>query len=104
MDKSNSHNKGKTLVLSSTAILALPATAFAEVTQFTGNPIADGIIATIVYGAIGMVMAFVAYRVVDLLTPGDLGKDIADGNTALAILAGLKILGICIIIAAAIAS
>ncbi len=84
------------------SMLALPASAIAEVPQFTGHQVADGVLATILYSAIGIVMAFIAYRVVDLLTPGNLGKDIADGNTALAILAGFKILGVCIIIAAAI--
>ena len=93
-----------TLTISTIAVLAIsPSTSFAQGTQFTGNPITDGILSTIVYGAIGMIMAFISYKVVDLLTPGDLGKDIADNNIALAILSGLTILGICIIIAAAIA-
>jgi len=85
-------------------MLVYVSPAFAEPASITGNPIGDGILSTIIYGAIGIVMAFVSFKVVDLITPGDLSKDIAENNNiALALLAGLTVLGVCIIIAAAIA-
>jgi uncharacterized membrane protein YjfL (UPF0719 family) len=48
-------------------------------------------------------MALIAYKVVDLITPGKLAEDIANNNIALAILTGCIVLGVSIIIAAAIA-
>jgi len=83
-----------TLVLASEA-LAAPASA-------TGNPLVDGILLTVLYSGIGIIMTFIAYKVVDIITPGNLSEDIAKGNIALAILTGCIVLGICIIIAAAI--
>ena len=82
--------------------LITPTFALAAVPELTGNPIADGILSTLLYSVIGMIMAFISYKVIDLVTPGHLGKDIAENSVALAILAGMTILGICIIIAAAI--
>lgn len=55
---------------------------------------------TIIYSAIGIVMAVIGFKVVYWLTPGDLAEDVAHKeNRALAILTGSMILGICIIIA-----
>ena len=49
-------------------------------------------------------MAFIAYKGVDKLTPGDLNKQLTeDKNMALSLLVSSFILGICIIIASAIA-
>ncbi len=63
-----------------------------------------GILGTLLYSAIGIVMCVVAYYVIDLIIPGKMGKQIAeDKNMAIAIVAGSMILGVCIIIAAAIA-
>ncbi len=62
-----------------------------------------GIVLTVVYSALGIAMACVAFRVIDWITPGDLGQELAEQkNMALAILAGAFVLGVCIIIAAAI--
>ena len=59
-----------------------------------------GIIETVVYALVGIVMAVIGFKVVDWLTPGDLAEDVAHKeNRALAILAGSMILGVCIIIA-----
>ncbi len=63
----------------------------------------EGLPATVVYALAGILLALLAYRLLDLVTPGDLGKKIFDeGNLAVAVLAGFLILGICLIIAAAI--
>ena len=84
------------------ATLLVPTLSFAAGTEFTGNPVADDILGTLIYSVIGIIMAFLSFKVCDLITPGDLSKDIADNNIALGVLTGLTILGICIIIAAAI--
>lgn len=93
------------LLLVTAALLAAPyAEAQAATGGYTGNPIADGIISTLVYSAIGIVMAVISYKVVDCITPGDLSKSLSEDSTALGILAGAMVLGICIIIAAVISS
>ncbi len=62
-----------------------------------------GIVATIIYSLIGILMATIGFKVVDWLTPGNLAEEVANkGNRALAILAGSMILGVCIIIASAV--
>ena len=60
-------------------------------------------VAALVYAAIGLVIFGVAFVVIDRLTPYHLWKEIAeDQNAALAIMVGAIILGISIIISAAI--
>ncbi len=62
-----------------------------------------GLIATLVYSLIGIVMFAVSFLIIRLVTPFSLRKEIEeDQNTALAILIGSVILGLSIIIAAAI--
>lgn len=98
-------NTGRMQYLAASALLAIPLSAEATAPNFTGVAATDGIIATIIYSAIGIVMAAVSFKVVDVLTPGELSKELTENkNVALAILAGAMILGICLIIAAAIAS
>ncbi len=63
-----------------------------------------GLPATVVFALAGMVLALLGYRLLDLITPGCLSKEIFENrNTAAAILGGALMLGICIIIAAAVA-
>lgn len=58
---------------------------------------------SVLYCTIGLAIALVAFFVMDLLTPGHLGKQLAkDQNIALAIVVGSGVLGVCIIIASAI--
>lgn len=60
-------------------------------------------ISTIIYSAVGIVMAVIGFKVVDWLTPGDLAEEVAHKeNRALAVLAGSMMLGVCIIIASAV--
>ncbi len=63
--------------------------------------LSQGVMGTLVYTFIGIVVAVIAYFIVDLIIPGKMGKQIAeDKNLAIAVVAGSMILGICIIIAA----
>ncbi|HAS41344.1 MAG TPA: DUF350 domain-containing protein [Microscillaceae bacterium] len=76
-----------------------------ETAPSTRISIQDGIIETLIFVAIGMAIAFAAFKLIDLITPGALSKQIAeDGNVALAIVTGALILGVCIIIAAVLSS
>lgn len=59
---------------------------------------------TIIYAVIGILLALLSYQIIDWITPGRLSKKISEeGNVALGIVVGALMLGICIIIAAAIA-
>ncbi|MDJ1503954.1 DUF350 domain-containing protein [Xanthocytophaga agilis] len=63
-----------------------------------------GIMGTIIYSVIGLIMCVIGFKVVDWLIPGHLARQIAEEkNIAAALVAAALILGICIIIAAAIA-
>jgi uncharacterized membrane protein YjfL (UPF0719 family) len=63
-----------------------------------------GVVASLLYSLVGIIMAVFAAKVVDWITPGNLFRQLTDEkNVPLAIFTGLLVLGICIIIAAAIA-
>lgn len=63
----------------------------------------NGIINSLIYSLLGIVMAVFATKVIDWITPGNLFRQLTDEkNVPLAIFSGLMVLGICIIIAAAI--
>jgi len=61
----------------------------------------SAVIASIVFGLIGIVLAIVGFKLFDLVTPFNLEKEICqDKNIAVGILCGAIVLGICHIIAA----
>lgn len=61
------------------------------------------LILSVVYAGLGMVLLYVGYRLFDWLTPTNLQEDIfKNGNIAVAVLIGAFILGLAIVIAAAI--
>jgi len=56
-----------------------------------------------VFALVGIVVAVLGYKIFDKCTPGDMNKEIVENrNVAAAIVAGAVILGVCIIVAAAI--
>ncbi len=56
----------------------------------------------LLFAAIGIVLAIAGYKLFDKCTPGDLSKEILENkNIAAAVVAGAVILGVCIIVAAA---
>lgn len=66
-------------------------------------PFGKAIIATLVYCVIGIVMFVLSFIVMNMVAPFSLRKEIEeDHNTALAILMSAVILGLSIIIAAAV--
>jgi putative membrane protein len=65
--------------------------------------LSKGVVGSLVYAIIGILMSVLSFKIVDAIIPGKLSRQIAeDRNVAIAIVAGSMILGICIIIAAAI--
>jgi uncharacterized membrane protein YjfL (UPF0719 family) len=56
----------------------------------------------VLFAMVGILLAIVGYRVFDKCTPGDLHREIVEQkNVAAAIIGGAVILGVCVIIAAA---
>lgn len=56
----------------------------------------------VIFAGAGILIAIAGYKLFDKFTPGDLHKEIVEKqNVAAAIVAGAVLLGICIIIAAA---
>jgi len=81
---------------------ALPSNVYAMPPLLEHHHVIGGVVMTIIYSVLGMALAALAYRLIDALTPGNLGKELTEKqNIALAIVAGSMILGVCIIIAAA---
>ena len=63
----------------------------------------QGVLASVIYSLIGLVVFVAGFYVIRLILPYDVHKEIeADQNTALGIVIGSFILGLAIIIAAAI--
>lgn len=66
-------------------------------------PFIKALVASLVYCLIGVVMFAVSFMIIKMVTPFSIRKEIEeDQNTALAVLIGSVILGLSIIIAAAV--
>ncbi len=66
-------------------------------------PFIKALVGTLVYCTIGIVMFAISFMVINAVTPFSIRKEIEeDQNTALAIMIGSVILGLSIIIAAAV--
>lgn len=66
-------------------------------------PFAQAVVASIVYCAIGITMFGLSFFIIKMLTPFSIRKEIEeDQNTALGIVIGSVILGLSLIIAAAV--
>lgn len=64
--------------------------------------LAQAVLNMLLFVAVGIAAAIVGYKVFDKCTPGDLTKEIVENkNVAAAIVAAAVILGVCLIIAAA---
>lgn len=62
----------------------------------------QAIINMLIFAVIGIVVAIAGFKLFDKCTPGDLAKEIIENkNVAAAILGGAVILGVCLIVAAA---
>jgi putative membrane protein len=66
-------------------------------------PHAVNFILSIVYAILGMVLLYIGYKVFDIVTPTDMQKKIfEENNVAVAVTVGAFILGLAIVIGAAI--
>jgi uncharacterized membrane protein YjfL (UPF0719 family) len=82
--------------------VALRAADPAAVTGWHAQTLGQAIGYMVLFSAVGIVAAIAGYKLFDKCTPGDLHKEILENkNIAAAIVAGSVILGVCIIIAAA---
>ena len=107
--KASSEPTGKTAVMQATSSDTTVPVATASIPNhkdgiFAKINLAD-LLATLVYSFLGLFIALLGYKIYDWITPFDLRKELEiDQNTALGIVAGAIILGLCIIVAAAIMS
>jgi uncharacterized membrane protein YjfL (UPF0719 family) len=61
------------------------------------------ILATIVFGLVGIILALIGFKLFDLITPFNLEREMCENkNVAVGVLCGAIVLGVCIIVAAAI--
>ena len=63
----------------------------------------EALLSAALFGALGIIMAIIGFKLFDWITPGNLGEEITSkSNIAAAILAGAVVIGVSIIMAAAI--
>ena len=90
-----------------TAVITLLAPTIAQAqtdaTNWHASSVLGALGLTALFSLAGVILAIVSYKLFDLCTPGQLHKEIIENkNTAAAIVGGAVIVGVCIIIAAAI--
>lgn len=94
----------KLLTLVALATFSSPAAFAAETAPerwFQSSPL-SGLLLMVMFSLAGTALAIVGYRLFDKFTPGDLHREIVEQkNVAAAIIGGAVILGVCIIVAAA---
>ena len=90
------------------AIIVLLTPALVHAADATPAPtwhaqsLGQALLYMLLFAGVGVVAAVAGYKVFDKCTPGDLNKEILEHrNVAAAIIAAAVILGVCIIIAAA---
>lgn len=87
------------LLLSASPLLAADT---AGVPSWHAQTLGQAIANLLIFAGIGIVSAIVGYKIFDKCTPGDLTKEILEHrNVAAAIIAAAVILGVCLIVAAA---
>lgn len=96
----------KITVLGVVCALSLPATLLAgdnlPATGWHAQTLGQALGYMVLFAVVGIVLAIVSYKLFDKCTPGDLHKEIVENrNVAAAIIGGAVILGVCVIIAAA---
>ncbi|MBI3886104.1 MAG: DUF350 domain-containing protein [Opitutae bacterium] len=87
-------------------LLALPVALGAaegpSVSGWHAQSLGQAIGYMMMFGALGILMAIAGYKAFDKFTPGELHREIVENkNVAAAIIGGAVILGVCLIIAAA---
>ena len=81
---------------------ALYAAEANSVPSWHAQTLGQAVAYMLIFAAIGIVVAIAGYKIFDKCTPGHLNREILEHrNVAAAIIAGAVILGVCIIVAAA---
>ena len=84
-------------------LLALAQQQAAEGSGLTTGPFLRGAISSLLYSAIGLVMFGVAFFIISRVAPFSIRKEIEDDqNTSLGIVIGAVIIGVAMIVSAAI--
>ncbi len=90
------------IALSAPLLLEAADTTTAATTTWHAQSLGEAIGYMLLFAVIGIGAAIAGYKLFDKCTPGNLHKEILENkNVAAAIVAGAVILGVCIIIAAA---
>jgi putative membrane protein len=99
------HNIKKLIMLAS-ALTMVQTSAFGMTTLDLGWPaqtLGQAVINSVLFGVLGIILVLVGFKIFDrAITRVDLEKEISNGNIAAAILSAAVIVGISIIISAAI--
>jgi uncharacterized membrane protein YjfL (UPF0719 family) len=83
--------------------MTLALLADTALTELTPKTLPMSLMHTALYGILGIVLALIAFKLFDWLTPGDMQKEILENkNVAAAIVVGAYIVGVCYIIAIAV--
>jgi len=81
---------------------ALLAQTPAEAVSWHSKTVWGALLATALFAIVGFLLAILGYKLFDYFTPGDLHKEILENkNVAAAIIGAAVIVGICILVAAA---
>ena len=76
-----------------------------QLSPWEWNAFAWAALTTLAFGGIGIILAFLGFKLFDMLTPGKLEEEIVQKqNIAAAILGAAIIIGICLIVARAVGS
>lgn len=93
------------LPLLSAAIFAVTATVHAETTTtptWHAQSLLQALANMVIFAIVGIAAALLGFKLFDKCTPGDLQKEIIENkNVAAAVIGAAVILGVCIIVAAA---
>jgi uncharacterized membrane protein YjfL (UPF0719 family) len=93
------------LTLVTSLFAAAPSFAADAVSHETWHPsnLGQAVLYMVIFAALGIGVAIVGYKIFDKFTPGNLHKEIIEKqNVAAAIIAGAVVIGICLVVAAAI--
>ena len=61
----------------------------------------EAVLSTVMFGLVGIVLSIVGFKLFDWMTPVSFDKELEKGNVAVGILCGAIVIGISLVIAAA---
>ena len=83
-------------------VLAAQAQETAAAANWHARSLGEAVWHTALFGLLGVVLAIIGYKLFDLVTPGKLHEEILQNkNVAAAIVGAAVILGVCVLVAAA---